>query len=65
MKSKKYCKISLYHSEIPGIEFDENGVTKREKIFPGIGRVRDVNLGPDGYVYISVEAIGIFRVLPK
>ena len=56
---------SLKFLYLERLEFDENGVTKREKIFPGIGRVRDVNLGPDGYVYISVEAIGIFRVLPK
>lgn len=31
MKSKKYCKISLYHSEIPGIEFDENGISNYAK----------------------------------
>ena len=56
---------SLKFLYLERLEFDKNGVTKREKIFPGIGRVRDVNLGPDGYVYISVEAIGIFKVLPK
>ena len=56
---------SLKFLYLERLEFDKNGVTKREKLFPGIGRVRDVNLGPDGYVYISVEAIGIFRVLPK
>jgi glucose/arabinose dehydrogenase len=56
---------SLKFLYLERLEFDKNGVTKREKIFPGIGRVRDVNLGPDGYVYISVEAIGIFRILPK
>ena len=56
---------SLKFLYLERLEFDKNGVTKREKIFPGIGRVRDVNLGPDGYIYISVEAIGIFRVLPK
>ena len=56
---------SLKFLYLERLEFDKNGVTKREKIFPGIGRVRDVNLGPDGYVYISVEAIGIYRVLPK
>ena len=56
---------SLKFLYLERLEFDKNGVTKREKIFPGIGRVRDVNLGPDGYVYISVEAIGIFKVLPN
>ena len=56
---------SLKFLYLERLEFDKNGVTKREKILPGIGRVRDVNLGPDGYVYISVEAIGIFKVLPN
>ena len=56
---------SLKFLYLERLEFDKNGVTKREKLFPGIGRVRDVNLGPDGYVYISVEAIGIFKILPK
>tara|TARA_B100001093_G_scaffold40652_1_gene34548 strand:- start:91 stop:1233 length:1143 start_codon:yes stop_codon:yes gene_type:complete len=56
---------SLKFLYLERLEFNKNGVTKREKIFPGIGRVRDVNLGPDGYIYISVEAIGIFRILPK
>ena len=55
---------SLKFLYLERLEFDKNGVTKREKLFPGIGRVRDVNLGPDGYVYISVEAIGVFRILP-
>ncbi len=56
---------SLKFLYLERLEFDKEGVTKREKIFPGIGRVRDVNLGPDGYIYISVEAIGIFKVLPN
>ena len=47
------------------LEFNKNGVTKREQLFPGIGRVRDVNIGPDGHAYISVEAIGIFKIIPK
>jgi glucose/arabinose dehydrogenase len=56
---------SLKFLYLERLEFDENGITKREKLFPGIGRVRDVNIGPDGYVYISVEAIGIFKILRK
>ena len=45
--------------------FDNSGIVKREKLFPRVGRVRDVNISPDGYVYISVEGEGIFKVLPK
>ena len=40
--------------------FDNSGIVKREKLFPRVGRVRDVNISPDGYVYISVEGEGIF-----
>ena len=56
---------SLKFLYLERLEFDNNGINKREKLFPGIGRVRDVNISPDGYVFISVEAIGIFKVLPK
>ena len=47
------------------LEFNENGITKREKLFPRIGRVRDVNISPDGFVIISVEGEGIFKVVPN
>ncbi|ALM21969.1 hypothetical protein AAT17_12365 [Nonlabens sp. MIC269] len=40
-------------------------VTKREKIADGIGRVRDVSIGPDNYIYISVESKGIYRITPN
>ena len=56
---------SLKFLYLERLEFDKNGVTKREKLFPGIGRVRDVNIGPDGHAYVSVEAIGIFKIIPK
>lgn len=46
-------------------------ITHEERIMEGIGRIRDVNQGPDGYLYISVEqsASGredgrIIRLLP-
>lgn len=56
---------SLKFLYLERLEFNKNGVTKREKLFPGIGRVRDVNIGPDGHAYVSVEAIGIFKIIPK
>ena len=46
---------SLSFRYLERLEFDENGITKREKLFPRIGRVRDVNISPDGFVFISVE----------
>ena len=56
---------SLSFRYLERLEFDENGITKREKLFPRIGRVRDVNISPDGFVFISVEGEGIFKVLPN
>ncbi len=47
------------------LEFNEDGITKREKLFPRIGRVRDVNISPDGFVIISVEGEGIFKIVPN
>lgn len=40
-------------------------VVKREKLFPEIGRVREVTMGPDGYIYFGVEGKGIYRLLPS
>ena len=56
---------SLSFRYLERLEFDNSGIIMREKLFPRIGRVRDVNLSPDGYVYISVEGEGIFKILPK
>jgi aldose sugar dehydrogenase len=42
-----------------------NKVINEEILFKNIGRVRDVRMGPDGYIYISVENPGaVFRLVP-
>ena len=56
---------SLSFRYLERLEFDNSGIIMREKLFPRIGRVRDVNVSPDGYVFISVEGEGIFKILPK
>jgi len=43
----------------------ENKVIREEKLLSGIGRVRSVREGPDGYLYIGVENLGIVRIIPK
>lgn len=40
-------------------------VVKREKILDGIGRIRNVEQGPDGYLYLGVEGKGILKIIPK
>lgn len=44
----------------------DNKVVKEEILFKGIGRVRDVKMGPDGFVYIAVESPGrVFKLVPQ
>lgn len=42
-----------------------NKVVKQEKLIEGLGRVRSVKQGPDGYIYVGVENIGIVKIIPK
>ncbi|MDT8347084.1 MAG: PQQ-dependent sugar dehydrogenase [Flavobacteriaceae bacterium] len=37
-------------------------VVGREKLLDGLGRVRDVVIGPDKGIYVSVEGKGVFKV---
>jgi aldose sugar dehydrogenase len=44
----------------------KNGkVIKEEKILQGLGRVRSIEQGVDGYIYVGIEQLGIVRLLPK
>ncbi len=46
-------------------KMDGKEVTGEEKLLKNIGRLRDVRLGPDGYIYVAVEDPGyIFRLVP-
>ncbi len=38
-------------------------VIKRERLLEGIGRVRDVRQGPDGFIYVAVEGLGIVKLI--
>lgn len=40
----------------------DNKVVKQEKIAEGIGRVRNVKQGPDGYLYVGVEGKGLYKL---
>ncbi len=44
----------------------KNGkVDSEEKLLTGIGRVRSIKEGPDGYMYIGVENLGIVKLIPE
>lgn len=41
----------------------DNKVIKEERLLENIGRVRSVEAGPDGYIYVGVENLGIIKLL--
>ena len=56
---------SLRFKYLDLVTIKKNKVVKEEMLFKNIGRVRDVRMGPDGYIYMAVENPGaIFRLVP-
>ncbi|MCP9236295.1 PQQ-dependent sugar dehydrogenase [Lewinella sp. JB7] len=55
---------SLKFSYLKLVHLDGKNVTGEQDLIKNIGRVRDVRMGPDGYIYASIEGTGIVRVVP-
>jgi len=43
----------------------DNKVIKEERLIDGLGRVRCVEQGPDGYIYVGIENLGIIKLIRK
>lgn len=56
---------SLKFNYVELVKLKGNKVIGREKIAEGIGRVRNVKQGPDGFIYVAVEGDGIYKILPN
>lgn len=56
------CGMKLLYLE--RIELNGNKVVHQEKLLQDIGRVRNVEQSPDGYIYVSVEGGKIVRIVP-
>jgi aldose sugar dehydrogenase len=61
---------ALGGQQLRRLEITNDAVTKQEVIFDEYGRVRDIVIGPDGYLYIAVSlsdttAGVIVRMLPQ
>ncbi|MDN3690346.1 PQQ-dependent sugar dehydrogenase [Cyclobacterium jeungdonense] len=56
---------SLSFAYLEKLTLDGDEVTKREKIIDGMGRVRNVVMGPDGYIYAGIEGKGIVKIVPS
>lgn len=56
---------SLSFQYLERMEIKDNKVVYREKLLDGMGRVRNVRQGPDGYIYVGIEGKGIYRLVPR
>ncbi|MFP4556609.1 MAG: PQQ-dependent sugar dehydrogenase [Bacteroidales bacterium] len=56
---------SLSFHYLERVVLEGHSVTHREKLLDGVGRVRNVVMSPDGYVYVAVENPGsILKLIP-
>ena len=56
---------SLKFQYLELVKLDGDTIIGRQKIGTGIGRLRNVAQGPDGYIYIGVEGKGILKIIPN
>jgi glucose/arabinose dehydrogenase len=56
---------SLRFKYLNRCQVKDGKVVKEELLLKNIGRLRDVRMGPDGYIYVAVENPGyIFKLIP-
>jgi len=46
------------------LEINNESVVKQTKLLVGVGRVRNVIQGNDGYIYLGIDGKGILRLIP-
>ena len=56
---------SLKFSYLNHCTLKDGKVVKEERLLDGLGRVRSVEQGPDGYIYVGIENLGIVKLLKK
>ena len=56
---------SLKFHHLVLVDVTETGIKAQSKLFEGIGRVRSIMQGSDGYLYVGTDGGGIKRIEPK
>ncbi|WP_027124617.1 PQQ-dependent sugar dehydrogenase [Gelidibacter mesophilus] len=56
---------SLKFNYMDKVVLKDGKVVKEERFLDGLGRVRSINQGPDGYIYVGIENLGIVKLLPN
>jgi glucose/arabinose dehydrogenase len=61
----KLLLSSMKFSFLSALEISNKSVSKQYKILEGIGRVRSLAQGSDGYIYLGIDGQGIKRLEPE
>ena len=56
---------SLKFQYLERLVLQNNRVIQREKLLDGMGRIRNIKQGIDGYLYVAIEGVGIVKIVPK
>ena len=56
---------ALVFKYIERIVLEDDIVVFRSKIAENLGRPRDIKQGPDGYIYVSIENKGVYKIMPN
>lgn len=54
---------SLKFSYLDHCTIKNGKITNEERLLDGLGRVRSIEQGPDGYIYVGIENLGIVKLL--
>jgi len=54
---------SLKFEYLDNCYIKDGKVIKEERLLDGLGRVRSINQGPDGFIYVGIENLGIVKLL--
>jgi glucose/arabinose dehydrogenase len=56
---------SLKFQYVDNCYLKDGKVVKEERLLDGLGRVRTIQQGPDGYIYVGIENLGIVKMITK
>ncbi|AWW32566.1 PQQ-dependent sugar dehydrogenase [Echinicola strongylocentroti] len=56
---------SLKFQYLEMLTLDGKQVTKRTKLLDGMGRLRNVKIGPDNHIYVGIQGKGIVKIIPN
>ena len=54
---------SLKFQYLDNVYIKDGKVIKEERLLDGLGRVRSINQGPNGYIYVGIENLGIVKLI--